>query len=64
MTLPESTQSASVTVYTLEGRQRKSIPVIGRGDTSVIISDDDLTAGIYLYGLSVDGKSWTRNGWC
>jgi hypothetical protein len=56
MSLPESTVSAMVIVYNMEGRQLKELSVKGRGETTVKISASELHAGMYLYALIVDGK--------
>jgi trimeric autotransporter adhesin len=56
MTLSDDTFNAVVIVYNLEGRELKNIKVQGRGDTSIKISGKELTPGMYLYALIVDGK--------
>lgn len=56
MDIPESYRQANVIVYTLEGKQLKTIPVSERGKTTVNISGNELSAGMYLYTLMVDGK--------
>lgn len=57
MVLPETTGQASIIVYNLEGKQLNHLPVQGRGDTSVKISAHELSAGLYIYALIVDGKT-------
>jgi hypothetical protein len=57
MVLPETAAQASIMVYNLEGRQLNSLPVEGRGNTSVKISARELSAGLYVYALIVDGKT-------
>jgi trimeric autotransporter adhesin len=56
MELPESISQANITVYNLEGKQLKNIEVNGRGKTGINISGNELSAGMYLYALIVDGK--------
>ena len=55
MTLPQAVKSASLYIYDLNGRQIKAIPVAERGEVSVLISDRELTAGMYHYALVADG---------
>ncbi len=56
MVLPESVASASVIVYNLEGKQLKEMSVKERGDATVTIAGNELSAGMYLYALIADGK--------
>jgi len=56
MALPETTKQASLILYNMEGKQLRNILVNDRGNTAVKISGNDLSAGIYLYALIVDGK--------
>jgi hypothetical protein len=56
MNLPETTQQASVAIYTVDGKQLKNIPVMERGTATVKISGSDLSPGIYVYALIVNGK--------
>ncbi len=56
MTLPETTGSARVIIYNLEGKQLKEINVKERGSASVKIIANELTAGMYIYALIADGK--------
>lgn len=55
MVLPDNALNASVIVYNLEGKQLKEIRVTQRGDASVAIGASELSAGMYLYTLIVDG---------
>ena len=43
-------------IYNLEGKELKNIQVDKRGEASIEISANDLSAGMYLYALIVDGK--------
>ena len=56
MVLPERTVAANIIVYNLEGKQLKELLVKGRGHTSVTILGNELSAGMYIYALVVDGK--------
>ena len=56
MELPETTRQATIVVYNLEGKQLKNITVGKRGKATVKISGNELSAGMYLYALIVDGK--------
>ncbi|HEY5823254.1 MAG TPA: T9SS type A sorting domain-containing protein, partial [Cyclobacteriaceae bacterium] len=56
MTVPEGVGFATVMIYNLEGKQMKNIQVRDRGQVSVKISGSELSAGMYLYALIVDGK--------
>jgi hypothetical protein len=56
MVLPETTKQASLILYNMEGKQLRNILVNERGNTAVKISGNDLSAGMYLYTLIVDGK--------
>lgn len=54
--IPETSRSASVIIYNLEGKQLKAIPVGDHGKTSVAIRRNEMSAGMYIYALIVDGK--------
>jgi hypothetical protein len=56
MEIPEGARQADIIVYNLEGKQLKNIPVSGRGDTAVKIAGNNLSAGMYLYTLIIDGE--------
>ena len=56
MTLPDNVGMVAVMIYNLEGKQMKNIHVANRGDVTVKISGSELSAGMYLYSLIVDGK--------
>jgi len=53
--IPETVQNAMVCIYDLNGRQLKCLPVNGRGNTSVQVFGNELTAGLYHYALIADG---------
>ena len=54
--IPESIQFAQLCIYNLQGTQIKQIVIVQRGEGSQLISGSELTAGMYLYALIVDGK--------
>ena len=56
MTVPESVGHATIMVYTLEGKQLKNIQVNNRGEVTVKLLGNELSAGMYLYALIADGK--------
>jgi len=56
MLIPEEVAKATLYVYDMQGTQKKSIPVISRGNTSVTISGGEFDAGMYMYTLIADGK--------
>jgi hypothetical protein len=56
LTLPEKVGHAAIMIYTLEGKQMKNIQINDRGEVSVKIQGNQLTAGMYLYALIADGK--------
>ncbi|MGC3944657.1 MAG: tail fiber domain-containing protein [Chryseolinea sp.] len=56
MDLPETTRSASLVIYNLEGKEMKRIAIEGRGSKGMRLSASDLAAGIYMYSLFVDGN--------
>jgi trimeric autotransporter adhesin len=56
MNLPESSRQASISIYNLEGKQLKSVPVNKHAETSIKIPANELDAGMYLYSPIIDGK--------
>lgn len=56
MSLPETAGQANIIIYNLEGKQLKVIPIRTRGNASVTIQGNDLSAGMYIYTLIVDNK--------
>ena len=54
--IPETAYGASIHIYNLQGKQIKQINIGERGNGSVIINGYDLTPGMYMYTLIVDGK--------
>ena len=56
MDIPQSVGTAMVCIYDLNGRQLKCLPVTERGNASVLIYGNELTAGMYHYVLIADGN--------
>ncbi|SHK85593.1 tail fiber domain-containing protein [Chryseobacterium polytrichastri] len=49
-------RSAHIVIYDLSGKQIKTVPIKQAGASSVIITSDQLVAGLYMYSIWVDGK--------
>ena len=56
LSVPSDAKSATLCVYDMTGKQLRQIVVTDRGETSVSLSADGLSAGMYLYSLIVDGS--------
>ena len=56
LNIPEKTQKANIFIYDMSGKQVQAIPVNERGETNITVYASDLTAGMYIYTLVVDGK--------
>ena len=56
LNIPEQTQTASIFIYDMSGKQVQNIAVSERGETNITVYASDLTAGMYIYTLVVDGK--------
>lgn len=54
--IPSDIQSAQLCIYDMQGTQKKCIRVRDRGHIDVQILGSELSAGIYLYLLEVDGQ--------
>lgn len=55
--LPESTLSASLKIYALNGIELKSFDIRQRGFSEIIINANSFTAGVYVYTLIADEKT-------
>ena len=55
--IPSNAQAASIFIYDMSGKQVQSFPVSERGETNITIYASDLTAGMYIYTLVIDGKA-------
>ena len=56
LNIPDKTQAASIFIFDMSGKQIQSLPVAERGETNITVYASDLTAGMYIYTLVVDGK--------
>ena len=56
LNIPEQTQKASIFIYDMSGKQMQNIAVSERGETNITVYASDLSAGMYIYTLVVDGK--------
>ncbi len=56
LNIPTDTQTASIFIYDMSGKQVQNIPVSERGETNITVYAADLAAGMYIYTLVVDGK--------
>lgn len=56
LNIPEQTQKANIFIYDMSGKQVQNIAVSERGETNITVYASDLTAGMYIYTLVVDGK--------
>ena len=54
--ISEDVKTAQLCIYNLQGTQIKQIVIAKRGEGLQLISGSELTAGMYLYALIVDGK--------
>ena len=56
LNIPEQTQKASIFIFDMSGKQVQNIAVNERGETNITVYASDLSAGMYIYTLVVDGK--------
>lgn len=54
--ISEVSSTASIHIYNLQGKQIKQINIEEKGNSSVVINGYELTPGMYMYTLIVDGK--------
>lgn len=54
--VPQSSSSAAIYVYDMQGLQKKFYKITSRGKSNIIIGGSELQAGMYLCTLIVDGK--------
>lgn len=52
--LSENAKSAYLYIYDMQGTQKKKYAVQGKGQSSVVIQGNELSAGMYMYALVVD----------
>lgn len=56
MSIPASVSKATLVIYDMTGKQLRQIEIAERGNTSVTLTSEGLTAGMYLYALIADGQ--------
>ena len=56
LNIPDKAQTASIFIYDMSGKQVQNIAVSERGETNITVYASDLTVGMYIYTLVVDGK--------
>lgn len=56
LNIPSNAQAANIYIYDMNGKQAQSLPVSERGETNITVYAADLSAGMYIYTLVVDGK--------
>lgn len=56
LNIPSNAQAANIYIYDMSGKQVQSLPVSERGETNITVYAADLSAGMYIYTLVVDGK--------
>lgn len=54
--LPQTTRSATLYIYTMNGSQLAEYPITTFGEGHVVVSAGTLEAGMYLYSLIADGQ--------
>lgn len=54
--LPRSTGAAFIAVYDLSGKQLMTVPLTEKGDASVTIQANTLSAGMFVYSIIADNK--------
>ena len=54
--ISETSSRASIHIYNLQGKQIKQLNIESRGNDSVTINGYELTPGMYMYSLIVDGQ--------
>lgn len=56
LSIPESVSKASLFIYDMNGKQIDRIDIAERGATSISITSEGLSEGMYLYSFMADGK--------
>ena len=56
MFIPETVTDAMLCVYDMSGKQIRRTEIHDRGEVTVSVTAEGLTAGMYLYSLIADGK--------
>lgn len=55
LNIPKDTKNAAIYIYDLSGKQVKNIIIDKRGETDITVYASDLTEGMFVYSLVVDG---------
>jgi len=56
LNIPSNAQVSTIFIYDMSGKQVQSLPVSERGETNITVYATDLSAGMYIYTLVIDGK--------
>lgn len=56
LNIPQEAQTANIYIYDMSGKQVQSLSVSERGETNITVYASDITPGMYIYTLVVDGK--------
>ncbi len=56
LSVPKKAKQAAIYIYDLSGKQVESVPVEERGKTNITFYASNLSAGMYIYSLVVDGQ--------
>ena len=56
MVIPEAVTDAMLCIYDMSGKQIRRTEIHDRGEVTVSVTAEGLTAGMYLYSLIADGK--------
>ena len=56
LNIPSDAQVANIYIYDMNGKQVQNLPVSERGETNITVYAADLSVGMYIYTLVVDGK--------
>jgi len=54
--IPEQSNSSSLMVFDMSGSLKRTIPITGKDNQSIVINGSELVAGMYLYTLIIDNK--------
>jgi hypothetical protein len=54
--IPTTSQSASLMIFDLQGKPVKTIAITKFGNNAITINGNELTPGMFIYSLVVDGK--------
>ena len=56
LNIPSNAQVSTIFIYDMIGKQVQSLPVSEHGETNITVYATDLSAGMYIYTLVIDGK--------